>query len=78
MNLVRWPLVSDKHLIQRPSPETNVEIGLKRLGVSIVTVPVGQKMLTHERRNLLVLFGASFVCPNVALCSMSKALRSRL
>jgi len=29
-------------------------------------------MFTHERRDLLVLFGASF-CPNVAFCSMSKA-----
>jgi len=37
-------------------------------------VPVEQKMLTHEKRNLLVLFRASFFCPNLAFCSMSKAL----
>jgi len=28
-------------------------------------------MLTHEK-DFLVLFGDSFVCPNFALCSMSK------
>jgi len=36
-------------------------------------VPVEQKMLAHER-DLLVLFRASFFCPNVAYCSMSKHL----
>jgi len=42
-------------------------------------VPAEQKILTHERRHLLVLFGASFLFPNLAFCSMSKALlRSRL
>jgi len=30
-------------------------------------------MLTHER-DLLVLFRDSFFCPNMAFCSMSKAL----
>jgi len=53
--------------------ETKVEIVLKKSAVSIVTVQVGQKMLSHEKSNLLILFGASF-CPNVAFCSMSKAL----
>ena len=28
----------------------------------IVAVPVKQKILTHERRDLLVLFRASFLC----------------
>jgi len=36
-------------------------------------VPAEQKILTLERRNILVLGGASLFCPNVALCSMSKA-----
>ena len=30
-------------------------------------------MLTHER-DLLVLIRANFFCPNLAFCSMSKAL----
>ena len=37
-------------------------------------MPVYQKMLTHQRRDLLVLFRASFFCPNVGFCSMSSAL----
>ena len=41
-----------------------MEIVLKTSAVSIVTVPVGRKMLTHERRNFLVLFRASFFCSN--------------
>jgi len=39
-------------------------------------VPVEQKMLTHEKSYLLVLFRASFFCPYVAFCSMSKNARS--
>jgi len=30
-------------------------------------------MLALERRKILLLFRASFFCPNVAFCSMSKA-----
>jgi len=37
-------------------------------------MPVEQKMLTYQRRDLLVLFGASFFCPNLVFCSMFKAL----
>jgi len=59
--------------IQRPSQETKVEPVLKKSAVSIGTVAVDQKLLTHERRNLLVLLRATFFCPNVAFCSMSEA-----
>ena len=62
--------------IQRLSPETKAEIVLKTAAVSIVSVPVEQKMSTHERSYLLVLFRVSFFCPNVAFFSMSKQARS--
>jgi len=31
----------------------------------------------HQKRDLLVLFGASFFCPNLVFCSMFKALSKR-
>jgi len=45
---------------------------------SIVTVPVKQKMLTYERRDLLVLLRARFFCPFLAFWSISKAFVSVL
>jgi len=35
-------------------------------------------MLAHDRSGLLVLLWASFYCPNVAFCSMSKAFATVL
>jgi len=46
---------------------------LEKLAVSVVAVLFEQIMLTHER-DLLVLIRANFFCPNLAFCSMSKAL----
>jgi len=43
------------------------------LAVSITTVPVVAKMLTHERKDLLLLFRARSFCPNLDFCSMSEA-----
>jgi len=40
--------------------------------VIIVTVPVEQKMLTHESGDLLVLFRTSLFCPKLVFCSMPK------
>jgi len=41
-------------------------------------VPVEQKMLTRERRDLFFLLRASFFCPNLAFGSISKDLGSVL
>jgi len=44
----------------RETKEKNIIVSPRNIAVIFVTVPVKQKMLTHEKRALLVLCRASF------------------